>query len=154
MAVPSLTPNKWLELTKVVRDARKRQGNALFAAHLQAKYGRAPSVSFIDLSDEEASTALDKKYLEGGDGDDKRVLVQIMTWHDYREPTFYDDHARIMVDPTLFEVLAELDRVYVEDCADTTPSTPSSSLPQAILVNNYDKDGNDELYAWRICFMF
>ena len=75
MAVPSLTPDKWLELTNVVRDARKRQGNALIAARLQAKYGHAPSLSFLDLCVEEASTALDKKYLEGGDGDDKRVLV-------------------------------------------------------------------------------
>ena len=51
--------------------------------------------------------------------------------YDYIEPTFYQDYTNILVDPTLFEVLAEVGRVYVEDCADTTPSTPSSSLPSA-----------------------
>jgi len=153
MAPPTFSPAKLLELT--ARDARKRRGNALFAARLQAKYGRAPSLAFMDFLDVEATTALDEKYLEEGDGEDKRVLVQIMGGEDgYGEPTFYDDHAHIIVDPSLFEVLAEVDRVYREDCASTTPSTPPSSLPQAFIIDGYDEDGNDDLYAWRILYTF
>lgn len=58
------------------------------------------------------------------------------------------------MDPTLFEVLAEVDRVYVEDCAGIAPPTSSSSLCDAFPVDNYKNDGNDDLYAMRIVYTY
>jgi hypothetical protein len=106
----------------------------------------------LDFFDVEVTTALDKKYLDGSEGEDKRVLVQIMTGEEgCDEPVFYDDHARIIVDPTLFEVLAEVDRVFEQECKGPTLPT---FLPEAFIIDGYNKDGNDELYAWRICYTF
>ena len=70
------TPAKMQAMT--VRQARSRRGNALFAARLQAKYGRTPCLPSMDFLDEEATTALDRKFLDDSFGTDKRAVVQIM----------------------------------------------------------------------------
>ena len=149
MALPSFSPAELLELT--TREARRRRGNSVFATRVQVKYGHAPSLAFMDLEDFYVDKALDKKYLDEEDGEDKRVLVQIMGDGDeFGEPTFYQDYTNILVDPTLFEVLAEVDRVFKHECKGPTIST---SLPSAFIIDRYNEDGND-LYAWRIVYVF
>jgi len=153
---PTFSPAKLLELT--AREARKQRGNALFAARFQAKYGRAPSLAFLDFYDVEATTALDEKYLGGSEGQDKRVLVQIMGGEDDNgEPIFYEDYTQthILVDPNLFESLAEVDRVYAQECAGTAPPTSSSSLCDAFPVESHDDDGKyNDLYTVRTVYTY
>lgn len=81
------------------------------------------------------------------------MLVQVMGGEGADgKPTFYDDHTRILVNPTRMEVFAEVDRVYAQDCPHTASS--SSSLPDAFPVGSFNDDGNDNLYAWRVLYTF
>ncbi len=83
------------------------------------------------------------------------MLIQIMGGGDPNsgscdEPGFYQDMNHILVDPTLFQVLAEVDHVYATYCA-LFESFTSASLPEAFVVDGYDEDGSDE-YAWRFIY--